>query len=668
MRKGTKGTEEARLSVNGGEFGGLAGIGVETVCGIAGIVTRQGSPDRDLLSRMAGRMVHRGPDEEGLHVGPGVGLAFRRLRIIDLHTGSQPQTNEDGQVRVVFNGEIYNHRELRERLQARGHTFRSQSDTEVLVHLWEDHGPDLVRELNGMFAFAIWDERRRQLFVARDRLGIKPLLWTEIEHGLAFASELGCLLEVDGGERGVDSVALHQYLSWGAAPAPRTLLQGVQRLEPGHSLTWQDGSVSVNRYWHPLESGSEPPASYAEGKRRLRELLEDSVRLRRVSDVPLGAFLSGGVDSTAIVGALSATASDVRTFSIGFTDDPVFDETRWARDAAAFHATRHTEESLTAEDIRALIPEVLDLMDEPFGSSSLLPAFAVARETRRHVTVALSGDGADELFAGYNKYLGDFYLQWYGRIPASIRRSLIAPAVNALPVSRDSRLGEFGRKARRFLEGVEGDAAERHDRWMRFASAAEVSALLGEPVSNPGLENVRALHRDWAAHGGGDPLNRALFTDLSLALPTDMLLKVDHASMLNSLEVRVPFLDHRIVELAMSMPAAWKMRGSNRKRILRDSVRDWLPPSIQRRPKAGFEVPVSQWLKSELRELFWDTVSGPSALPLDQALVQRWYDEHRSGRVERTKILWAVFTLRWWERRNTRTQRTTAPLETLEVA
>jgi len=617
---------------------------------------------------MAGRMVHRGPDEDGFHVGPQVGLAFRRLRIIDLHTGSQPQANEDGRVRVVFNGEIYNHAELRRRLESRGHRFRTRSDTEVLVHLWEDLGPDLVKELNGMFAFAVWDERERTLFAARDRVGIKPLLWTETNDGLAFGSELGCLLELDEADRGVDRTALHHYLSWGAVPAPLTLLHGVHRLPPGHSLTWRDGRISLRRYWHPLGDAPAAPATYAEGCRRLRELIEDSVRLRRVSDVPLGAFLSGGVDSTAIVGALSAQTDDVRTFSIGFADDPVFDETRWAREAARHHGTTHTEEALRADDVRALIPEVLDRLDEPFGSSSLLPAFAVARETRRHVTVALSGDGADELFAGYEKYLGEHYRRWYWRLPAGIRARVVDRAVRGLPVSRDSRLGELGRKANRFLDGVEGDAAERHERWMRFVPAGELAELLGEPVSHPGLDLVRERHADWAAHGGRDDLNRALFTDLSLALPGDMLLKVDHASMLNSLEVRVPFLDHRIVELAMSMPSEWKMRGRHRKRILRDAVRDWLPPSIRRRPKAGFEVPVSEWLKDELRDVFHDTVSGPSSLPLDPNVVRRWHDEHRSGRAERTKILWAVFTLRWWERRAAAKSRSRPSPAAMEVA
>ncbi|MBZ0270251.1 asparagine synthase C-terminal domain-containing protein, partial [bacterium] len=397
------------------------------------------------------------------------------------------------------------------------------------------------------------------------------------------------------------------------------------------------------------------PASYEEGRARLRELLEDSVRLRRVADVPLGAFLSGGVDSTAIVGAMSRLGGDVRTFAIGFTDDPVFDETPFARDASRFHGTAHTERSLRAEDIRNILPHVLDHLDEPFGSSSLLPAFAVSRETRRNVTVALSGDGAAELFAGYNKYLGDVYRAWYGRVPRGIRQSVLAPAIRSLPASRDTRLGEFGRKARRFLDGLEGDAAERHDRWMRIASAEEVSALLGEPRSNPGLEEVRARYAEWDELGdGNDSLNRTLYTDLTLVLPSDMLLKVDHASMMNSLEVRVPFLDHRVVELAMAMPGEWKMRGTHRKRILRDAVDDLLPPSIRRRPKAGFDVPVGEWLKSDLRDLFWDTIDGDSALPLDRTLLRTWYDEHVSGKAERSKILWAAFTLRWWERRRAR--------------
>jgi asparagine synthase (glutamine-hydrolysing) len=600
---------------------------------------------------MASRIAHRGPDEDGFHFGSGIGLAFRRLRIIDLETGSQPQRNEDGMVRVVFNGEIYNHAELRRRLESRGHTFRTNSDTEVLVHLWEDLGPDLVNELNGMFAFAIWDENVRTLMLARDRLGIKPLLWADTGEGLVFGSEMGCLTAAGGIDDALDPVGIHQYLSWGSIPAPRTIFQGVQKLEPGHSLIWRNGVARVQRYWHPIADATEPPTSYEEARSRLRALLENSVRLRRAADVPLGAFLSGGVDSTAIVGAMSHSGEEVRTFSIGFSDDPVFDETKWAREAARFHGTNHTETSLSAADILPVIPQVLDQLDEPFGSASILPSFVVSRETRKHVTVALSGDGADELFAGYEKYLGEGYRQRWERIPPLTRRLLLEPVLRRMPASRGSRLGELGRKAHRFLDGLPGDAAERHDRWMRYASAEEVCALLGEPVTNPCLEVVQALHADYDSFGRNDPLNRTLFTDLSLALPTDMLRKVDTASMLNSLEVRVPFLDHRIVELAMAMPSEWKMQGKVRKRILRDAVDDLLPRSIRKRPKAGFDLPVAEWIKGDLRELFWDTVSGDSALPLDRSRLEGWYEEHRSGRAERAKILWAVFAFRWWERR-----------------
>jgi asparagine synthase (glutamine-hydrolysing) len=620
------------------------------LCGIAGIACRDGSiPEREVLERMALRIQHRGPDEEGFLLRDGVGFAFRRLRVIDLDTGSQPQRNEDGTVHVVFNGEIYNHAELREWLVARRHELRTRSDTEVLVHLWEELGPDLVHRLNGMFAFAIWDHRERSLFLARDRLGIKPLLWAETDEGLVFGSEMGCITEAGGADLTIDPVAMHQYLSWGAIPAPRTPYQGVRRLPPAHRLLWSDGRAQISRYWHPLDD-PKTPASYDEATRRLRELLEDSVRLRMISDVPLGAFLSGGVDSTAIAGLMRARSDDVNTFSIGFADEPVFDETEYAREAAAFHGTRHVEKQLRSADIRDVITDVLDSVSEPFGSASLLPTYVVSRETRREMTVALSGDGADELFAGYEKYLGDVYRDWWHKIPAGLRRFALTPALRALPASRASSLGELGRKAHRFLDGVEGDAATRHDLWMRFLGAAEASRLLGDDdLSNPGLDLIREIHADFADRGGTDPLNRILFTDLSLALPTDMLRKVDTASMLNSLEVRVPFLDHRIVSFAMGMPGDWKMTGTHRKRILKDAVRDLLPPGIQKRPKAGFDVPVGEWLKHDLRDMFWDTVCIDGAVPLDRKLLEKWYGEHCSGRVDRSKILWAVFTLRWWE-------------------
>ena len=600
---------------------------------------------------MAARMVHRGPDEEGFHVGDGVGLAFRRLRIVDLHTGSQPQANEDGRVRVVFNGEIYNHAALRRDLESRGHVFRTVSDTEVLVHLYEERGADLVTELEGMFAFALWDEREHRLLLARDPLGIKPLLYAVTAEGFVFASEAGPILEAPGVDTSVDPVALHHFLSWGAIPAPRTMRRGIRSLEPGHLATWCDGTLSTRRYWHPLDGTAEPPASYPDARRLLRERLEDSVRLQRVADVPLGAFLSGGVDSTALVGLLAREATDVHTFSVGFAGMPVFDETPFAREAAAFHGTQHAETQLDPGDVRAAIPAVLDRLDEPFGSSSLLPAYVVARETRRHMTVALSGDGADELFAGYEKYLGEAYRATWNRIPGPLR-GLASGLVHALPVSRSSRSGELTRKARRFLAGVHDDDAVRHEGWMRIAATADVAALLGGGgAGDPGLEVVRALHEDFARHGGTDPLNRVLFTDLSLALPSDMLRKVDTASMLNSLEVRVPYLDRRVIALAMSMPGAWKMRGTRRKRVLKDAVRDLLPRSVLRRGKAGFEVPIGEWIRSDLRGMFRDVLGSAGGLPLDTTAVTRLVEEHESGRADHAKILWAILSLKWWERR-----------------
>jgi asparagine synthase (glutamine-hydrolysing) len=428
--------------------------------------------------------------------------------------------------------------------------------------------------------------------------------------------------------------------------------RGIRRLPPGCLLTWDGDATRIREYWHPLAGGEAPPASYEDGRRRLRELLDDSVRLQLVSDVPLGAFLSGGVDSTAIAGLMARRTPSVHTFSIGFSQDPRFDETRYAREAAAFHGTRHSEHQLVPGGIEDAIPGLLDRLAEPFGSASLLPTFAVSRETRRHMTVALSGDGADELFAGYDKYLGEVYRRWWSRIPAAVRHGMVEPAVRALPADRSSRAGELGRKARRFLDGAELDPAERHERWMRFAAADEVGRLLGEAGrANPGLEIVRRTYADFDARGNGDPLNRTLFTDLRLALPTDMLLKVDTASMLNSLEVRVPFLDHRVVELATSMPSSWKMDGTVRKKILRDAVGDLLPEGIRRRGKAGFDLPVGEWLKTSLSGMFRDVIASEGSIPLDRALLDRWFEEHRSGKADRTKVLWAAFALRWWDTR-----------------
>jgi asparagine synthase (glutamine-hydrolysing) len=629
---------------------------------------------------MARAIAHRGPDDEGFHVDEGIGLAFRRLAIIDLATGSQPLANEDGSVVVVFNGEIYNYRELREELLARGHRFRTTSDTETIVHLYEECGEHLLDRLNGMFAFALWDARRRRLLLARDPIGIKPLLYAQSPNGLVFGSEMGALLASGEIDETIDPVGLQLHLAWGAVPAPRTILRGVRRLEPGHFLVWSEGRTQTGRYWHPLEpdAGESAPRTFDDARHRLRELLDDSVRRQVVSEVPLGAFLSGGVDSTAIVGLMSRHVPEVNTFSVGFADDPVFDETRYARAAASFHGTKHVEAKLRARDIESLVPTLLDALEEPFGSASLLPTYVVSRATRERMTVALSGDGADELFGGYNKYLGEELTRAWTRIPVPLRRSMLEPAIGMLPASRASRAADLARKARRFVEGAKDDPAVRHERWMRFADAAEIAELVGLPrggnpdVSNPGLAVVREIQADYDRRGLVDPLNRVLYTDLSLALPTDMLLKVDVASMRNSLEVRVPFLDPRIVRLAMSMPGAWKMHHGARKRVLKAAVRELLPPVIRRRPKAGFDVPVGEWIKTSMRDMVRDVVFSSHGTPLDRAILERWFHEHETARVDRTKAIWAVFTLRWWEAARTRARRadavvhaTPAPVEIL---
>ena len=609
---------------------------------------------------MAGAIIHRGPDESGYFADEGIGLAFRRLRIIDLATGSQPIANEDGNVVVVFNGEIYNYRELREELKSRGHRFSTSSDTEVLVHLYEECGERLLQRLNGMFAFALWDQRRKRLLLARDPVGIKPLLYSETKEALLFGSEMGAIAASGQLDSTIDPVGLHLYLSWGAVPAPRTIYRQVHRLPPAHFLIWENGRIRLQRYWHPLQGEGAPPSSFEEAQQSLRHLLDDSVRRQIVSDVPLGAFLSGGVDSTSIVGLMRRHVPTTNTFSIGFAENPVFDETRYARAAAAFHKTRHEEAQLRESDMQELIPEILDGMSEPFGSASLLPTFAVSRKTREQMTVALSGDGADELFAGYNKYLGESMLPWIACIPRGLRENILAPAVRSLPANRANRAGEWGRKARRLLEGIEPDAALRHDRWMRTARAGDIRALLdvsasgGAEEANPGLEIIRQVHAEYDQLGLRDPINRVLFTDFSIALPTDMLLKVDIASMRNSLEVRVPFLDPRVVQAAFAMPSSWKIRGLRRKIVLKEAVHDLLPPEIRNRPKAGFDVPVGEWIKGPMRELFLDVVHSSGTIPLDRTRIDQWYEEHVSGRADRAKILWAVFTLRWWERTQAR--------------
>jgi len=624
------------------------------MCGISGIVGFAGI-DKDkvriLIKAMNRKLVHRGPDGEGYYADDLVTLGHRRLSIIDLNSGDQPIYNEDRSIVIVFNGEIYNYRELRVDLEAKGHNFATSSDTESIVHAYEEYGLDCLHHLEGMFAFALWDSPRQRLFLAVDRLGIKPLVYYQSKGWLAFASEIPALLECPDIPQRMSHQALVQYFELGYVPGPLTIYRGIHKLLPGHYLLVEDGQTRIERYWH-LPEHIRIVTDFAEAKSRLRELLTVAVRKRLIADVPLGAFLSGGIDSSIIVGLMARQMSEpVKTFSIGFVDQPVLDETTYAKVVAEFNATDHHAFRFTYRDILDVIPDALSGLGEPFADYSFLPTYLVSCETRRHVTVALSGDGGDELFAGYTKYRGEVYQRYYFSLPSSLRKHVLRPVIEALPVGRTNQVAEFARQARRFLDGVAEDPVTRHLGWMRILQPDICQSILH--VNEAPLyaqETIPSLYREGMISWDGDGINPILYTDLMFELPFDMLTKVDLASMRHALEVRVPFLDHHVVEFVFSLPGHFKLKGTCSKYILKEAFADLLPPALRKRRKQGFDLPVGEWFKQEMKDIFHDVVfkNSSSDSLLNLGAIHKLYQDHCRGYADYTKLLWAVFVFQWW--------------------
>jgi asparagine synthase (glutamine-hydrolysing) len=627
------------------------------MCGITGwanLDARTPPPDgaRELLRSMCERMTHRGPDSEGLMTTTGVALGMRRLAIIDLQTGEQPVTSEDGQISVILNGEIYNYRELRSRLEQQGHRFRSESDTEVLPHLYEEHGPEMVNHLNGMFAFALWDARNRKLFIARDPFGEKPLYWGIFDKTFLFASEPKVLLAHPSVHPSLNLDALRQYLSLDYVPAPLSIYQGIQKLPAAHTLTLEDGRVEVKPYWRLSYKTRQPVPTEEEAAEELRGLLEDSVRMRLVSDVPLGVLLSGGVDSSAVAAfAVRASSEAVKTFSISFAESS-FDESAHARAVAKFLGTDHHEERLSVDLAANLVGEIGSWMDEPFSDPSLVPTYLLSRFTRKHVTVALGGDGGDELFAGYPMYWGHNLARIYARIPRTLRRNLIEPIVRNLPVKTKNLSFDF--KARRFITGMNYDEVARHHVWFGSFTPDEQTMLLtaeARAASDGDIyrEARRILEEDCDADNTTERMQNL---DTRLYLAEDILTKVDRASMAVSLEVRAPFLDRRVAEYAASLPVDYKLRGRTTKYILKRAVSGLLPPFVTRRGKKGFGVPVAEWLKGRLRPLARDLLS-PERIRraglFDPDYVQRLQEEHERGAANHRKLLWTLLMFELWQ-------------------
>ena len=666
------------------------------MCGIAGAVWTDADKavERQTLQRMIDVLRHRGPDDEGVFVegqgsgvrdqweenegwalqcpveaetaaltpgpspkgrgeirSPGVALGHRRLSIIDVAGGHQPLANEDGSVWTVFNGEIYNFPELRRRLEQSGHRFRTGCDTEVLVHLYEDEGPEMVASLRGMFAFAVWDARRRRLLLARDRLGQKPLVYRHEPGRLLFASELKSLLQVPGVPREIDPQALNDYLTYQYVPHPRTIFRGIAKLPPGHLAVYENDRLEVRPYWQP-DFNAEDDRPREEYARELRELLTAAVEMRLQSEVPLGAFLSGGIDSTIIVGLMSQLMKEpVRSFSIGF---PVgeFDETSYARQAAERFGTIHREFQVRP-DAMEVLPRLVWHYDEPFADSSAVPTWYVSQLTRQQVTVALSGDGGDELFMGYPRYLAVWLAGMFDRMPGALRRMAAGRYWQRLPGG--VRQKSLRRRFKRFAEMLDMPPARRYLEWIAIFGQSRRDALYdaGFSAQLSGEDPLDFLDAALARSDRRDRLTAFSLADLVTYLPGDLMTKVDIASMAHGLECRQPFLDHRVVELAARMPRRLKFRRGQGKLILRETFRDLLPESIRRRPKMGFGVPLDHWFRDELRdytrEILFDRRTVDRGYFRPAAVAQLW-EEHQQRRFNHGYRLWSLLILELWQR------------------
>ncbi len=621
------------------------------MCGICGILYFDGKrkPDEASLKRMNHTLFHRGPDDEGLVIRGQAGLAMRRLSIIDLCTGHQPLSNEDGTVWIVFNGEIYNYREVRSELKSLGHRFRTESDTEVILHGYETWGEEVCDALNGMFGFAIWDVRSRKLFMARDRLGVKPLYYAHDGEKLVFGSEIKALLQAPGLRRTIDPVALNQFITFEYIPAPRSIFREIQKLEPGHFLTWQDGRITTKAYWRlraEVRDWAEEEASD-----RLAELMKDSVRLRLVSDVPLGAFLSGGIDSSIVVSQMAGLSDrPVRTFSIGFKESS-YNELHYARAVARKYGTEH-HELMIEPDALELTETLARHLDEPFGDFSIFPTYLVSRMAREHVTVCLSGDGGDELFAGYDTYLAHrFDRRFYHRLPRLLKNRIVAPIVQSLPPTEKKK--GFINSARRFVEGTLLPRELLHARWMVFLTEKERESLLVPDVLEAaGEENpYDFILRQGRRVEGLDDVLRTGFIDVHTYLADDILVKVDRMSMAVSLEARVPYLDYRLVEFAFTLPPRFKLEGLRTKVILKDTFRDFLPPEVRGRGKQGFSIPIKNWLRRELKPMMTDFLDeGRLAQQgiFNAGAVAAMVKEHLEGKRNHSHTLWALMMFQQW--------------------
>lgn len=620
------------------------------MCGIAGAIanTRVENPS-SALRRMAGAILHRGPDGEGffetrLSSGQFVGLAHRRLAIIDLSTGQQPIENEDSSITIVFNGEIYNFQELRDELKSCGHVFATNSDTEVIVHAYEEYGEDCVKYLRGMFAFAIWDNNRQQLFLARDRFGKKPLFITERDGLFLFASEIKALRCWPGLEFQMNTQVIPDYLTYRYVPGPNTMIRGIRKLPPGTHATWRDGEFVERRYYTPPDRNAfvanNAAAASAED---FLEQLDEAVKIRMVSDVPFGAFLSGGIDSSAIVALMARHSSlPVKTFSVGFAEGQ-YSELAYARTIADQFKTDHHELELSSDELISELPDLIAFRDAPVSEPSDIPIFLLAKEASRTVKMVLTGEGSDEFLGGYRKHIFEQYVSAYQHVPRSIRRQLVEPLIHALPYGfRSIKTGIANL-------GIDG-WTERMPRWFGAMSFTEGRDLL---IDQP--EQTTELEFQFDVAPDSSPLRKILFFDQASWLPDNLLERGDRMTMAASIEARMPFMDHKLADYISSFPDRFRVRGHTTKWILREALKLLLPPKIIDRPKIGFRVPVNEWFRGPMRDYLYEHICGPDSTIrqyMHGKSLDRIFNEHVEGRQNHEKLLWALLNLEIWHRMN----------------
>lgn len=624
------------------------------MCGIVGIVYQGSrSVEREILEGMNSAILHRGPDEDGFFLKENVGLAMRRLAIIDLASGQQPIFNHDKSKVIVFNGEIYNFQELRADLESRGHQFKTNSDTEAIIHLYDEFGVDCVQHLRGMFAFAIWDEREKSLFLARDRVGKKPILFSHQTNGdLIFGSEFNALLKHPSVSREVDFSAIDNYLTYLCVPAPQTAFKQIRKLEPGHWLLWKNGEIKTQRYWQP-DFSKKIKVSEEEAIEETTRILRESVKLRMISEVPLGAFLSGGVDSSVVVALMAQESSQpVKTFSIGFEEED-FSELKYAK-TVANHVGAEYNEFIVRPNALEVLPTLVEHYGEPYADSSAIPTYYVSKETRKFVTVALNGDGGDESFAGYERYVAMSLAEKYRKIPAVLRKGLIETSVGLLPNPKQFR--SRVKSLKRFVESGSLDNVERYLGWMSAISPGLKNDLVSDQFKSHlnGTKPIDVLKKWFDKTEDLDVIDATMLTDQMTYLPNDLLVKVDIASMANSLEARSPLLDHNIIEFAASLPQNLKVNGKETKYLLKKIAAKLVPKEVIYRRKMGFGVPIGKWLRNEMKDFVKENLLSERFAKrglFQQNKIADIIQQHNEQKNDYGTQIWTLLMLELWFQR-----------------